>query len=41
MTVGTGAGAAREGGVFGLGGEQITDAENVAIGEIEEALGIS
>ena len=33
--------AAKEGSVFGLGGEQVTDAEDVAIGEVGEALGIT
>ncbi len=33
--------AAREGGVFGLGGEKVTDDEDVAIGEVGLALGIS
>lgn len=33
--------AAREGGVFGLGGEKVSDDEDVAIGEVGHALGIS
>ena len=33
--------AAKEGSVFGLGGEQVSDAEDVAIGEVGEALGIT
>ena len=33
------AGAHREGGLFGIGGTQISDAENVALDEISSALG--
>ncbi len=32
--------AAKEGSVFGLGGEKVSDDEDVAIGEVGEALGI-
>jgi hypothetical protein len=34
------AGAAKEGGLFGLGGEQVSGGEVAAINEIGEALGI-